>query len=102
MNEVDMKRQANPLLSLSGEQALVQYEQALREQEDLTPVSIRNYLSDLRHFMAWYEACVPEHTTDTQVRFLAKYRGGCMKNEKHLLSRSRCEYPLSLLTRLLS
>src|SRR5947209_3772120 len=67
MNEVGMKPQANPLLSLSGEQALAQYEQALREQEDLTPVSIRNYLSDLRHFMAWYEACVPEHATDTQV-----------------------------------
>ena len=50
-----MKRQANPLLSLAGEQALEQYEQALREQEDLTAASIRNYLSDLRHFIAWYE-----------------------------------------------
>jgi integrase/recombinase XerD len=55
MNEVDMKRQANPLLSLAGEQALEQYEQALREQEDLTAASIRNYLSDLRHCIAWYE-----------------------------------------------
>ncbi len=42
-----MKRQATPLLSLAGEQALEQYEQALREQEDLTAASIRNYLSDL-------------------------------------------------------
>src|SRR5260221_5200815 len=55
MNEVDMKRQANPLLSLAGEQALEQYEQALREQEDLTASSIRHYLSDLRHLIAWYE-----------------------------------------------
>ncbi len=50
-----MKRQANPLLSLAGEQALEQYEQALREQEDLTAASIRHYLSDLRHLIAWYE-----------------------------------------------
>src|SRR5260221_11002309 len=55
MNEVDMKRQANPLLSLAGEQALEQYEQALREQEDLTAASIRHYLSDLRHCIACYE-----------------------------------------------
>jgi hypothetical protein len=55
-----MKRQANPQLSASGERALVQYEQALREQEDLTPASIPNYLSDLRHFIAWYEACAAE------------------------------------------
>ena len=45
-----MKRQANPQLSASGELTLAQYEQALREQEDLTPASLRNYLSDLRHF----------------------------------------------------
>src|SRR5258707_13779475 len=55
MNEVDIKRQANPLLSLPGDQALEQYEQALREQEDLTAATIRHYLSDLRHLIAWYE-----------------------------------------------
>ena len=62
-----MKRQANPPLSTSGERALAQYEQALRGQEDLTPASIRNYLSDLRHFIAWYEACAAECATDTLV-----------------------------------
>jgi integrase/recombinase XerD len=31
------------------------YEQWLREREDLTQASIRNYLSDLRHFIAWFE-----------------------------------------------
>ena len=62
-----MKRQANPHLSASGELALAQYEQALREQEDLTPASFRNYLSDLRHFIAWYEACAAECATDTLV-----------------------------------
>ncbi len=50
-----MKRQANPHLSSPGEFALAQYEQVLREQEDLTVASMRNYLSDVRHFIAWYE-----------------------------------------------
>jgi site-specific recombinase XerD len=62
-----MKRQANPQLSASGERALVQYEQTLREQEDLTPASLRNYLCDLRHFIAWYEACSAECAPDTLV-----------------------------------
>jgi hypothetical protein len=38
----------------------------------------------------------------TYARVSAKCRGGCMKNEKLLLSDARCEYPLSLLMRLLS
>jgi integrase/recombinase XerD len=50
-----MKRNATPQISSTGELALVQYELTLREGEDLTPTSIRNYLSDLRHFIAWYE-----------------------------------------------
>jgi integrase/recombinase XerC len=65
-----MKRRANPELSPSGELALTQYQQALCEQEDLTPASVRNYLSDVRHFMAWYEgrearrATPPQHRVD--------------------------------------
>ncbi len=51
-----MKRQANPSLSPEGLLTLAQYEQALCEQEDLTPASVRNYLSDIRQFIAWYEA----------------------------------------------
>ncbi len=51
-----MRRVANPLLSSSGEAALAQYRQILWEHEDLTDASRRNYLSDLRHFAAWYEA----------------------------------------------
>jgi len=50
-----MRRSANPPLSSSGETALTQYRQVLWEQEDLTDASRRNYLSDLRHFAAWYE-----------------------------------------------
>ncbi len=35
-----MKRQANPQLSSSGELALAQYEQTLREREDLAGASV--------------------------------------------------------------
>lgn len=51
-----MKREAQPSVSFAGQHALNQYEAALREEEDLTSVSIRNYLSDVRQFMAWCEA----------------------------------------------
>src|SRR5947209_6990045 len=50
-----MKRIAHPPLSHTGQEALASYERWLREREDLTAASIRNYLSDLRHFIAWYE-----------------------------------------------
>ncbi len=50
-----MKRTAKPDLSPVGEQALSVYEHWMCEREDLTPASMRNYLSDLRQFMAWYE-----------------------------------------------
>lgn len=49
-----MKRQAQPALSIGSQQALDQYASALK-QEDLEAKSIRNYLSDLRQFMAWCE-----------------------------------------------
>ena len=49
-----MKREAQPALSVEGQQALDQYASAL-QQEDLEAKSIRNYLSDLRQLMAWCE-----------------------------------------------
>ncbi len=51
-----MKREALPALSGAGEQALASYERALCQEEDLAWASLRNYLSDLRHFAAWCEA----------------------------------------------
>jgi len=39
-----------------GEQALKQYERRLCIEEDLTVATIRNYLSDLRHFAVWCES----------------------------------------------
>ena len=60
-----MRRLANPPLSSSGEEALAQYRQVLWEHEDLTSASRRNYLSDLRHFAAWYEAHSIRRTDET-------------------------------------
>ena len=50
-----MKRAAQPVLSQSGELAITCYEQRLHTEEDLSVVTIRNYLSDLRQFAAWCE-----------------------------------------------
>src|SRR5438105_2882380 len=50
-----MKRKAQPEISEDGQQALEQYMQVLQQLEDLSPVTIRNYLSDLRQFIAWCE-----------------------------------------------
>jgi integrase/recombinase XerD len=50
-----MKRIAHPPPSRSGQEALASFEQCLFKREDLTKASIRNYLSDLRHFIAWFE-----------------------------------------------
>src|SRR6266851_4324650 len=63
-----MKRQAQPILSESGQQTLDQYAQVLHQLEDLSPITTRNYLSDLRQFIAWCENSwrdVPEDRTFT-------------------------------------
>src|SRR6266702_5588531 len=59
-----MKRTAHPPLSPAGLEALASYEHWLREREDLTPASIRNYLSDMCHFIAWYETEREAHIPD--------------------------------------
>jgi site-specific recombinase XerD len=48
-----MKRAAQPALSMEGQQALDHYAHTFQQVEDLTAVTIRNYLSDLRQFIAW-------------------------------------------------
>ena len=50
-----MKRLAIPSFSRLGESVLRQYEQTLHKLEKLTPATGRNYLSNLRQFMASYE-----------------------------------------------
>ncbi len=53
--ETTAKRAKRPPLSETGEQALKQYERQLCIEEDLATATVRNYLSDLRHFAAWCE-----------------------------------------------
>jgi len=60
-----MKRTAHPSLTPPGQEALASYERWLREREDLAAASIRNYLSDLRHFIAWYETQQEAHGHDS-------------------------------------
>ena len=51
-----MRRTGLPVLSATGQQALEDYERNLCTEEDLSAVTVRNYLSDLRHFAAWCES----------------------------------------------
>src|SRR4051812_6134075 len=55
------KRTAQPLLSSTAEQALATYARYLREEQDVSPATLRNYVSDLRQFLAWCEAAAAEH-----------------------------------------
>jgi integrase/recombinase XerD len=61
-----MKRDEMPVLSALGQQALDQYAQYLRETTDVSPTTIRNYVSDLRQFVAWCEAVSAEGAESEQ------------------------------------
>jgi integrase/recombinase XerC len=61
-----MRREALPCLSTVGQQAITEYEDSLRSLTDLSPVTLRNYLSDLRQFVAWYES----GNSETELDFL--------------------------------
>ncbi len=50
-----MKREAQSEISEDGQLSLDQYRQVLQQLEDLSPITVRNYLSDLRQFIAWCE-----------------------------------------------
>ncbi|MCP4425967.1 MAG: tyrosine-type recombinase/integrase [Chloroflexi bacterium] len=52
-------------LSDAGQQALGQYRQYLECEADLHPTTVRNYLGDLRLFMAWYETWGQAEAGDT-------------------------------------
>lgn len=50
-----MKRPAQPSLSVAASQGLTAYEDYLRHERDVSAATLRNYLSDLRQFLAWFE-----------------------------------------------
>lgn len=49
------KRAAKPALSAGATDWLNQFEVYLRRDQDVSAPTLRNYLSDLRQFVAWYE-----------------------------------------------
>jgi integrase/recombinase XerC len=51
-----MKRPGVPALSARGQEAVAQYATYLRGELDLSPTTVRSYLSDLQQFAAWCEA----------------------------------------------
>jgi integrase/recombinase XerD len=51
-----MKRPAMPTLSVAGQQTLDAYADALSTDTDASSTTVRNYLSDLRQFIAWCES----------------------------------------------
>jgi len=51
-----MPRAAIPAVSPAGQQLLTTYTVQLQEHQDLAGATQRNYLSDVRHFIAWCEA----------------------------------------------
>lgn len=51
-----MSRKQHPWISASAEDILAGYRRSLQEHDQLHVATIRNYLSDLRQFMAWCEA----------------------------------------------
>ncbi len=50
-----MRRTDPPATSREGRSAIDAYGRYLREEQDLSAPTLRNYLSDLRHFAAWCE-----------------------------------------------
>ncbi len=57
-----MKRTAQPSLSDEARDALAIYETYLRDERDVSPATLRNYVSDLRQFVAWCEAAEQDGT----------------------------------------
>jgi LuxR family transcriptional regulator, maltose regulon positive regulatory protein len=64
-----MKRAPPPPVSSAGADALAVYEAWMREREDLATASIRNYVSDLSQFIAWYEQRASQTAGDDRVLF---------------------------------
>ncbi len=81
--DTEMSQGRKPALSPEGAEAVDSYGRYLREHEDLSAPTLRNYLSDLRHFAAWYEASYIEggeggtcfHPAEITTPAITAYRG---------------------------
>lgn len=91
------KQKPSPDLSIRAEQSLTDYEHYLRHEQDLRQLTIRDYLSDLRLFMAWCERdwakevnpleFIPQHVaTPTIIRY-RDYLQGDLKRKPATINR---------------
>ena len=55
LGKVMDKRPATPQVSAAGRQTIEQFESSLRAETDMQMSTVRNYISDLRLFVAWCE-----------------------------------------------
>jgi integrase/recombinase XerC len=60
------RRKQMPTLSTAGRETVDRFAIQLREQEDLRPATVRNYVSDLRHFVAWCESRWTEEAEEAE------------------------------------
>lgn len=102
-----MKRTQMPMLSGEAQTHLVKYAHYLELEQDVSPATRRNYLSDVRQFMAWCESRWQTETdasTTTKVNFnpqavgtplLVHYRQW-LQQEQHLKPNSINRYLVSL------
>ena len=63
-----MPRSAIPPISSAGQQVLAAYTQYVQEHQDLAAASRRNYLSDVRQFMAWQRVVGSSLREDTYAK----------------------------------
>ncbi|GHO46814.1 tyrosine-type recombinase/integrase [Ktedonospora formicarum] len=73
-----MSREAQPSITDEGQQMFIQYASALHQTPKLSSVTVRNYLSDLRQFIAWCEQKDASHITfapeNITLALLMRYR----------------------------
>jgi integrase/recombinase XerC len=58
------KQASQPMISVPAQQLLAAYEHYLTDVLDLRPATIRNYLGDVRLFMAWCEQAWQDNDTE--------------------------------------
>lgn len=96
------KRTKRPTLSGAGEQVLAHYEQRLCREEDLTAATIRNYLSDLRHFVAWCESTWKQGREENLPFIPARVTTPTITDYRSYLQRELCLKPNSVNRSLIS
>ncbi|CAM4453606.1 Site-specific recombinase XerD [Paenibacillus xylanexedens] len=73
-------------ISEQGKQTIQDFIQALTTQEDLNPKTLKEYTSDLKHFIGWFETAYHQEEEvifqieDVATPTLTRYREAAQKN----------------------